>query len=170
MNEQDLTYKITILEILERAGFALTKTQITDFFLDNDITDYFTVQDAGGSLLETDNIALEQTSNQIFYRITEKGQQTVALFPERITGDLKKQIVDYFSAHEITMRSENSLLAEYFPNGEGYVCRLKQMEGKSALIEVSLSVSSKSQAEAICANWKVKSEAVYDSLMDILVS
>ena len=25
-------------------------------------------------------------------------------------------------------------------------------------------------AEAICANWKVKSEAVYDSLMDILVS
>jgi len=46
MAEPNLIYKITILELLNRSGFPLSNGQITEFFLDGDLTDYFTAQQA----------------------------------------------------------------------------------------------------------------------------
>ena len=50
MAEPFTIYKITILYMLDKAGFPLTNTQISNFFLDRDYTDYFRVQEVIGDL------------------------------------------------------------------------------------------------------------------------
>ncbi len=170
MTEFDLTYKIIILEILSKSDFSLTNSQITDFFIENEITDYFTVQDALAALTDTKNIDVESSANQTFYRINEKGCDTLSLFPDRITEKIKASIVAYFASHALSMKEENSLIGDFFPNGEAFSCHLKKTDGDATLLEVSFRVPDQAMAQTICANWKVRADDVYDSLMDILVS
>ena len=44
MAEPFTIYKLTILYMLSKAGFPLSNTQISNFFLEQEYTDYFRVQ------------------------------------------------------------------------------------------------------------------------------
>ena len=44
MAEPITIYKLTILNMLDKVDFPLTNTQISNFFLEQDYTDYFRVQ------------------------------------------------------------------------------------------------------------------------------
>ncbi len=169
MTELDITYKIIVLKILSRSDFALTASQLTDFFIEHEIADYFTVQDALAALCETGNVLTESSANQTFYRINKTGEETLALFTDHISQELSTKIDQFFTEHGLSMRRDNSLVAIFFPTGGGYTCQLKKTDGNAVLIDLSIYVSDKAQAQAICANWKVRADEVYDSLMDILV-
>ena len=56
MAEPFTIYKLTILNMLDKAGFPLTNTQLTRFFLDLEYTDYFRVQQVIGDLVDADLI------------------------------------------------------------------------------------------------------------------
>ncbi|MBQ7678008.1 MAG: DUF4364 family protein [Lachnospiraceae bacterium] len=171
MNELDLTCKIIVLNILWYANdVALTNAQVAEFFLDNRIVNYFSVQDAIGSLIETGNIDVIRSANQVFYRINAKGSETLSLFTDRITTRMRERILTYLKANEVTIREENSLIGDYYESDSGYVCHLKKIQAHAALIDISFHVWDKAQAEAICANWKVAADEVYDTLLDILVN
>ena len=45
MAEPFTIYKLTILYMLDKAGFPLSNTQISNFFLEKEYTDYFRVQE-----------------------------------------------------------------------------------------------------------------------------
>ena len=51
MAEPFTIYKLTILYMLDKAGFPLSNTQISNFFLEKEYTDYFRVQEVIGDLL-----------------------------------------------------------------------------------------------------------------------
>lgn len=169
MADLELSYKITILEILSTSDFPLKPSQITDFFLENKLTDYFSVQDAIASLDETQNIEVTHSANTSYYKITDKGAETLRLFAEKITPEIREDIVRFFSEHALTMKEENSLVSDYYPEYGSYRCNLRQMEDNHALVEISFNVFDEQQAKAICANWKAHFDEVYDCLMDILV-
>lgn len=48
MAEPFTIYKLTILYMLDKAGFPLSNTQISNFFLEKEYTDYFRVQEVIG--------------------------------------------------------------------------------------------------------------------------
>lgn len=48
MAEPFTIYKLTILYMLSKAGFPLSNTQISNFFLEQEYTDYFRVQEVIG--------------------------------------------------------------------------------------------------------------------------
>ena len=56
MAEPNTIYKMTILAMLDKVDFPLSNTQISNFFLDHDYTDYFTVQQMISSLLDSELI------------------------------------------------------------------------------------------------------------------
>lgn len=61
MAEPFTIYKLTILYMLSKAGFPLTNTQISNFFLSEEYTDYFRVQEVLGDLVDADLILAEST-------------------------------------------------------------------------------------------------------------
>ena len=171
MAEPNFIYKITILELLHRSGFPLSNSQITDFFLDGDLTDYFTAQQAISDDEEAGLVDAKTTHNNTTYSITEEGKKTLELFKEKITPALSKDINKYLKLHSIQMREENSYKATYFKADRGgYVVQLRITENDIPTMDLSFHVGSKEQAETLCNNWKVRSEAVYDSILDILMN
>ncbi|MCR4695328.1 MAG: DUF4364 family protein [Pseudobutyrivibrio sp.] len=171
MAEPTMIYKITILELLNKSGFPLSNSQLSDFFLDTDLTDYFTIQQTINDDEEAGLITSHSTHSTTTYSITEEGRKTLELFQDKISKPLKKDILKYLQANSITMREENSYRANYFKADKGgYVVQLRINENDVPTMDISFHVSTKEMAETMCNNWKVRCEDVYTSILDILMN
>ena len=62
MAEPFTIYKLTILNMLDKVDFPLTNTQISNFFLEQDYTDYFRVQQVLSDLEDASLIHAESTA------------------------------------------------------------------------------------------------------------
>ena len=82
MAEINIIYKIMILKLLSKVDFPLTTTQITDFFLEKEYTDYFTIQQALFDLTETQMIVINNDLNITEYSLIENGERTLQFFSE----------------------------------------------------------------------------------------
>lgn len=170
MAEPEMIYRITVLELLSRAGFPLSNTQIAEFFTDKKYTDYFSIQEIIHNLEDNRFIRSEKQHNLDLYSITQEGKKTLTLFHERITPAIEEDIRSYFSEHGIEMREENDVTASYDrAEGGGYALHLLVKQGPRRLMDLNLNVSTLAEAERAAYNWKAHYEDVYASLMEILI-
>ncbi len=170
MAEPFTLYKLIVLYMLEKVDFPLSNTQISDFFLEKEYTNYFTVQQVMHDLIETDLISTESTHSNTQYSITATGKETLQFFHDKISPAIQNDILLYFDKHKVELKNENSVLSDYYKttNNEYAVrCRLK--EHGTPMIDLTLTVHTKEQAEAICANWKDQTSEVYAYLMELLL-
>ena len=163
-------YKITILYMLNTSGFPLSNTQISNFFLERDYTDYFRVQEALGELQDAELIYPESTHSNTQYRLTADGKQTLGFFENKLNDDVKKDVCDFLEENKLAFKKENSVLADYYKTtGQKYAARCQVRADGVNLIDLTLTVPSKEQAETICRNWNRQVEDVYAYLMDLLI-
>ena len=153
MAEPITIYKLTILNMLDKVDFPLTNTQISNFFLEQDYTDYFRVQQVLSDLEDASLIHAESTHSNTQYTITAAGKETLGFFKDKLE-----------------LRSVNSILADYYktPN-QDYAARCQFRVHETNLIDLTLTVKTREQAQAICDNWKKQNEDVYAYLMDLLL-
>ena len=69
-------YRVMILYMLNQVEYPLTNTQITNFILEKEYTNYFTVQEILSDLISSQLITAESTHNNTRYRITPYGQES----------------------------------------------------------------------------------------------
>ena len=85
MAEPFTIYKLTILNMLDQVDFPLTNTQISNFFLEQEYTDYFRVQQVLNDLTDANLIRFESTHNNTQYSITAV-QRNARLLPRQADG------------------------------------------------------------------------------------
>ncbi len=170
MAEPFTIYKLTILNMLDKVDFPLSNTQLTNFFLEQEYTDYFRVQQVISDLLDAELIRTESTHNNTHYYITAAGKETLNLLKDKISDAIELDINNYFAQNKLELRNDNSIIADYYrtPNRD-FAVRCQYRQKDTNLIDLTLSVQTKEQAEAICNNWKKQNEDVYMYLMDILM-
>ena len=170
MAEALTQYKLLVLYMLDRVDFPLTNTQISSFVLEKDYTTYFTIQQVLSELLRTELIRKEPTHNNTRYFLTPAGRETLSYFPDKISDAIKEDVLTYFLENSMEFKQEISVIADSYKNtAQEFDARCQIKEKERTLIDLTITVKSKKQAEAICANWKKQSENVYGYLMDLLV-
>ena len=170
MAEPFTIYKLTILYMLSKAGFPLSNTQISNFFLEQEYTDYFRVQEVIGDLVDANLIHAESTHSNTQYSLTSAGKETLGFFKDKLNDGIENDVQGFFEKNKLEFRQENSILADYYKTtNQKYAVRCQVRSDGNPLIDLTLCVTTKEQAEAICNNWKKKSEDVYAVLMDTLL-
>lgn len=170
MAEPFTIYKLTILYMLDKAGFPLSNTQLSNFFLEHDYTDYFRVQEVIGNLVDADLILAESTHSNTQYTLTSAGKETLNFFSDKITEGITNDVIAFFEKNKMELRQETSIIADYYKTtNQNYAVRCQVRSDSQTLIDLTLSVKTKDQAEAICANWRKQHEEVYMSLLDQLL-
>ena len=156
--------------MLDKVDFPLSNTQLTNFFLEHEYTDYFRVQQVISDLLDAELIRTESTHNNTHYYITAAGKETLNLLKDKISDAIELDIINYFAENKLELRNDNSIIADYYrtPNRD-FAVRCQYRQKDTNLIDLTLTVKTKEQAEAICNNWKKQNEEVYMYLMDILM-
>lgn len=170
MAEPFTIYKLTILYMLDKVDFPLTNSQISNFFLDQEYTDYFRVQEVIGDLENANLILAKSTHSNTQYSLTAAGKETLGFFRDKITEGIENDVARFFADNQLTMKKDNSILADYYKTtNQNYAVRCQVHSDGITMIDLTLSVKTKEQAEAICNNWKNQNEDVYGYLMDILL-
>ena len=170
MNDALTLYKLIILYMLNKVDFPLTNSQLSQFIIEKNYTDYFTVQTAINELIESRLITYETIRNTSHYELTSEGEETLNLFEYKISSGIKDDILAFLSENKYQLKEEVEIIAEYFPESETeYLVRCAVKERTSTLMEIKLNVVTKEQAISICDNWKNNSSTVYESLLQQLM-
>lgn len=73
-------YKLIVLYMLQNTEDTLTNSQISEFILEREYTNYFHLQQAISELVEAELITMDTRSNTSHYRITEDGKRPSPFF------------------------------------------------------------------------------------------
>lgn len=162
-------YKLIVLHMLDRVNFPLTKAQVSDFIQEKEYTNFFTLQQVIAELADAKLITASTVLNRTQLAITEQGRETLRFFGSRISDAIKKDVTDYLSEKELSMRNEYAVAANYYKSTSGeYEARLTAKDRGVTLVDITLSVPVREVAEAVCENWQKKNEAVYQYLVEQL--
>ena len=171
MAEPFTIYKLTILYMLDRAGFALSNTQLSNFFLEQEYTDYFRVQEVIGNLVDARLIEANTVRSTTQYTLTAAGKETLGFFREKITEGIEEDVRTYFEQNKWEFRQENSIMSDYRRlRNQKYEVRCQVKNDGDTIIDLTRQVNTKEQAESICAHWKQNSGDAYAYLMDTLLN
>lgn len=168
--EPSTLYKLIILYMLKQVDFPLSTVQITNFILDAQYTNFFQIQQ---TLTEIENdgfIRCETTRNTTLCRLTPSGDETIRLFESDIAPSIREEINNYCKKNNLSLKDETSITADYYYNGpKDYVARCCIRENEQRLLDLSLSVPSEEEAEAICSHWREHSQEAYAYLFKLLL-
>lgn len=170
MSELMTLNKLTILYMLDQVRFPLSNSQVTGFLLDREYTDYFTIQTALSQLGEAGFLRPETVRNTTLYHITAEGRKTLELFYKKISPTIREEIDTFFKEQGYRLRNELSTPADYYRTTDGeYAARCRILERSAPILELTLTVPTKEQADAVCAHWKDRSQEIYAQIIKELL-
>lgn len=170
MTETQTLYKLIILYMLNRVTFPLSNSQLSEFILEKEYTDYFTLQQTIHELTESKLIRQEAVHKATLYHITEEGRTTLTYFEKKISSAIREDIDTFLSEHKYQLRNERSTPAHYYQTSAGeYAAHCRVLERDSTLVDLTLTVPMEEQAKAICDHWRDKSKELYAALIQSLL-
>lgn len=151
----DTLYKLIIMYMLNKVEFPLTNTQIAQFFLDEEYTNYFNVQKAINELIEDGFVFLNVNRNTSYYHLASEGRESLKFFENRIPASIIDDVDMFLVNNKYELRNEVGTVADYYraTNGD-YVVHCQVKEGDATLIEVNVSTPDREMASKMCAAWE----------------
>ena len=177
MNEEqkdvnsDPKSKLMLLYLIDKMDLPLSRSQITDFILEADLMDYYTLQQSLAEMVEGLYLDSTNDNNTTRYTITDEGLLTLEYFEKHIPASIRTKINNYVKDNrgEIKRAFENT--ATFFPNAENneFLVKCGVYEEGRVLMELSISVDTREQARLIQNNWKTNAKTMYGDIIGILV-
>lgn len=155
-------YKLIILYMLNKSNFPMTNSQVQNFILDKEYTDFLTLQQVTIELVESKLISSKTVGNRTLLDITEEGEKTLDFFDNRIPNAIIEDIHSFLTENAIELVNEVSILSNYYKTTDGnYEANLIAREKNQTLIDLKLGVPTEELAISICENWNTKNEDIY---------
>lgn len=171
LTEPMTLYKLMNLYMLKQVNFPLTNAQLTNFFTEHEYTTYFTLQQALNELEDAGLVRKEPSHNSTRYELTREGEETLNFFGKNISPAIISDMDQYLKNNKFRLRDEVGTCADYYKaTSQDYIVHCEVREGKTVLIRLDLALPDKEQAEAMCSNWKEKSQEIYSFAMKTLLS
>ena len=143
--------------MLQNTENTLTNSQISEFILDREYTNYFHLQQAISELVEAELITMDTRSNVSHYRITEDGIKTLSFF--------QKDLSPEFKAQERIVTP-----ADYYITKQGtYSVRCQLIEKGNSLIDLNIAAPNLEAAQSICKKWSTHYQEIYGKIMEELL-
>lgn len=168
--ETFVLYKLIILYMLDRIDeYTLTNEQITSFILDRGYTNLFNIHEALSEMIDQGFISVTTIRDTQHYKITNKGEEALLFFENRISNSIKQEILDYFKQEKIKLKEESEITADYYYNeNQEYTVECVIRERQDTLVDLKMSVPTKGLASSICDGWRAKSTEIYQYLINEL--
>ncbi len=167
--EPSTLYKLIVLYLLNKANFPMTNSQIGNFILEKEYTDFLTLQQVLSELVESKLILSKTVGHRTLLSLTEDGKNTLSYFKNRIPNAIITDLHSFLSENSIQLKNEVSVLSNYYKTtSDGYEVELIAKEKDQTLINLKLSIPTEALAISICENWTTKNESIYKYVTEAL--
>lgn len=164
------TYKLIVLYMLQNSEAALTNSQISEFILEKEYTNYFHLQQAISELVEADLLEKQTISNTSYYRVTPEGAQTLSYFEKELSSEIRTEIREYLTAQGCQEPERILTPADYYETPQGaYMVRCQLIEKNLSLMDLNISAPNLDAAKSMCRNWQKKYQDIYAEIMEELI-
>lgn len=170
MDDILLNYKLSVLYLLDNISWPVSTSGICDVLLEELYSNYFHLQQALSELEGSGMILKETIGNSTYYSMTSTGKEAFVYLEKSLGMDLRKAIMDRIRALHMDTRRTLTASADYSTSITGgchVQCRL--MDGKDPVIDLKLMVPGVEAAKVICASWPLRSQMMYEKLMEELM-
>jgi predicted transcriptional regulator len=163
--------KLKLLYILKYINTPLTDIEITNFVLDNNIMDYFTLQQLLSDLCDS-NFIMQNSKNTIeYFSISEEGTAALDMFGEKLPDYFIKQVEQNFSTLKMEIKKNRELLGHYYKKQEDeFIVSLQVVENESTIFSLSINVPDEELAKNMCRKWDSNPEGIFSGIIKILTS
>ena len=162
--------KLLLLHIIKSIKYPISNTQLTEIVLENSFINYFMLQQYISELISSDFLKYTEHNSKQVLHLTEKGDNVLSFFKDRISPGKMKVIDDYLKKKVESIKKELSITADYtLDNNNSFLVNLKAVENDSLLIDLKVNVVSKKQAHALCAKWKENPSEIYTKIINVLI-
>lgn len=170
MQQETFTlYKLIILYMLDQINVPLSKSIINSFILEKGYTNFLTLQQAIGELLDNQLILQKNEANKVMLSITPEGKDTLSYFENRISDAIKEDVRQFMLENNKELKNAYSITSNYYKSVSGeYEAQLIAKEKGVVLVDLKISVPTKEIAEDVCLNWQKRNEEIYRMLMQKL--
>ena len=161
--------KLLLLYILSKIKLPVSNTQITEIILENNLINYFTLQQYISELTSSNFIKYLNVGGSNRLGITERGFKVLELFKDRISGSKCELVDTYLQEHLEKIKKEVTVTADYtIEKADNFIVSLKAMENDVILIDLKLNVASNKQARELCVKWESNCAELYSAIISIL--
>jgi len=162
--------KLLLLYIFDRIELPMSNSQITQFVLENDIMNYFMLQQYLGELKDSKFITENQKDNEYISTITENGKSALSYFVNRIPKSQIEKIDQLLNIQKQNFIKNTQIKADYIKlKDDEYLVRLNVIEKDLPIINLKLSVANNKQAKQICEKWRENAPSLYGQIINLLI-
>ena len=163
--------KLLLLYLIDKMDLPLTQSQISEFALEDDYINYFSLQQFLADMVEINYLEKSFENNTSYYSLTDQGLVAVEYFKKRIPAQLKNKIKKYVERNKKNIKKDYEVIANYFyvKNSNEYIIKCGIYEDEMTLMELTLSVVSREEAKLICKNWREKVNILYGEIVNKLL-
>lgn len=163
--------KLKLLYILNSVNVPLTNLEITNFILDNDIFDYFSLQQLLSDLKEAGFVIQNFKNGEEYYSIAQAGIDALDMFGEKLPDYFLKQVENNFTSLKMIIKKNREILGHYYKRTDDeYVVSLQVMENESSIFSLGLNVPDEDTAKLICKKWDSNPEEIFSKIINTLTS
>lgn len=163
--------KLILLYIIEKVNIPVSNLQITKLIMENDLMDYFSLQQYLNELCDDNLLYTEVENNKMFYTITALGKKTLKYLDYLIPAGAKYRIDTKIRTIRQKIRNETSITADFIPESEDkYMVHCSVLEDDFTLIEINMAVGNRNDARNICENWKNHPHQIYMEIIESLTT
>ncbi len=162
--------KLILLYILSEINVPLSKNQIVQIVLENELMNYFYIQQYLTELVQKKLIAHYEDMGNYLYSIDQKGLETLRLFTARLPLKLKTLLRNYLRENGVPLKKQLKAHSSFSMEGEGvFSVILKLTEGEIPKMKIKLKTTAEGDAEQMCINWNADAEAFYQHIKAYLI-
>jgi hypothetical protein len=161
--------KLLVLYILDNSKIPLKNSQITKIILENDLMNYFVLQQCIKEIINTGQIRVfKDEIHGICYEISENGKETINYFYKKIPLSIREKVLAIVSDKEQEFKKEFEVFADYYPqNKNDFIIDFKILENQTPLIELKFTVGTKAQAKNMCDLCKNYPDKIYKGIIEM---
>lgn len=162
--------KLLMLYVLKSIKEPITNTQLTEIILENNFINYFTFQQYLSELEDSKFVEYYEANDKKLLRLTREGDTVLSLFQDRISPSKISIINNYIKDKLELIKKELTIQSDYtISDNDSFIVDLKVIENQGLLMELKLSVPTKSQAVSICSKWKENPSEIYNNVINLLI-
>lgn len=161
--------KLLLLYIFSRINMPMSNTHITHIVLENNLINYFNLQQYLSELVESGFLNDKLESKKHMLSLTAKGSDSLDFFMTRIPEKKKEVIDNYLLEHIDLIKKDIEVGSEYDIQGNDPMVRLTLKNNSATLMELRLPVESNASAQEISQFWKENYNDIYKKIMSMFL-
>ncbi len=163
--------KLYILFVLDEAKLKLSRNTITHIFMENELFDFFSLQQYLYELSEDGFVSVDKKGVVDTYFINDRGREVLSYFIKALPYSKRERLQQYLSEHKDTILHEKEVKSSYKKIAPSiYLVELSLHHEAEVPFHLCFQVPTPEMARTACKNWEECSSDLYVDIINTLLS